>query len=467
VPGRGPPLVLCCRFPPSLAAPPSTLAPGGFRLTPLAVDQSALGFQTVVTLMLAVVHTGLWMQSRATYHAAWAAAWLAYAVRLVMISLFLTDRQWLWLFGHQAATGITALLLLWAALQFSQGLRWRWLYAAFPVVAVAWAWFGVMVVHDMALAGASGAIVLSAVTLWTGWVYWRYWRDKRSSGAILLAWTFWLWGLHHLDYPILRNLGVAVLWGVFADVLFIVVVALGKLSLVAGESRRALAARTAQLEQLTHLVLRAQEEERHRIARELHDEAGQALTAVKIELDLEGRREASDLVARVLDQIRDVSNLLRPSVLDDLGLEPALRALTSDFARRSGIEVVADLRLAGVACPPQVQVAIYRVVQEALTNVARHSGATRVHVEARLEDGAIELAIEDNGRGAAREVQPHMGLLGMRERVTELGGSFAVSSRPMAGFRIQVRLPNSAPDEQERRTTGAALRAPGGRPLEV
>jgi signal transduction histidine kinase len=143
--------------------------------------------------------------------------------------------------------------------------------------------------RDMAVAGISSAALMSAVTLWTGFVYWRTWRERHSTGAMLLAVTFWLWGLHHLDYPLLRSLGASVLYGVYADVLFIVVAAIGALSMVAAESRRALAERTQQLEQLTHLVLSAQEEERRRLARELHDEAGQALTAVKIELDLEGR----------------------------------------------------------------------------------------------------------------------------------------------------------------------------------
>ncbi len=306
----------------------------------------------------------------------------------------------MWLFAHQAATGITALLLLWAALLFSQNARWRWVYLAFPVLAVAWAWFGVMVVHDMALAGASGALLLSGVTLWTGLVYWRHWRDKRSSGAILLAWTFWLWGLHHLDYPLLRSLGVAVLYGVFADVLFIVVVALGKLSLVAGESRRALAARTAQLEQLTHLVLRAQEEERRRIARELHDEAGQASDRGQ---DRVGSRRAQGSERSRRARARPDSRRQQSAAAIGARRSRARTGAASPPARFRAAHQhrsVADLRLAGVACSPQVQVAIYRVVQEALTNVARHSGAKRVHVEAGLEEDAIELVVEDNGRGA-------------------------------------------------------------------
>jgi signal transduction histidine kinase len=296
----------------------------------------------------------------------------------------------------------------------------------------------------MVAAGVTSVVMLSAVTLWTGWVFWRHRRVARSGGATLLAVTFTLWGLHHLDYPLLRPLGSAVLFGVFADVLFIAVVALGTMFLVLGEGRRALEARTSQLEQLTRLLLRSQEDERRRIARELHDEAGQVLTAVKIELDLEGRREASEMVGRALAQVRDVSNLLRPSVLDDLGLLPALRALVDDFGRRTRIEV--ELR-----CPESMpglsrdlEVAVYRVVQEALTNVARHARARRAIVSFGLEDSRVLLSVEDDGLGASGELVPHLGLLGMRERVSALGGSLNVGAKPGHGVRIEARIPTGA-----------------------
>jgi signal transduction histidine kinase len=407
----------------------------------MQTNLSALGFQAVITLMLAIVHFALWANSRSRYHGAWGCAWLLYALRLVMISIFLVSRDPVWLFAHQAITGFTALFLLWAALLFSRDIRWRPVFLLLPLATLAWAWISVMVMGNMAIAGTSSAVLMSGVSLWTGVVYWRTARERGSPGARMLAWTFWLWGLHHLDYPLLRGLGASVLYGVFVDVLFIVVAALGALSMVAADSRRALAERTQQLEELTRLVLHAQEEERRRIARELHDEAGQALTAVKIELDLEGRTDASALVGRVLDQIRNVSKMLRPSVLDDLGLEPALVALTQEFERRTGIHIDRELELAGASVPEEVQVAIYRVVQEALTNVARHSGAKRVLVRAVRRDGNVEIAIEDNGKGAIASPTPHMGLLGMRERVTELGGRFRVVTRPQEGFRIEATLP--------------------------
>ena len=260
-------------------------------------DLLALGFQGVVTIALALVHLALWRQGRGRAHLTWGLAWLFYALRLLFISVFIVDRREVWLFAHQAATGLTALLLLWAALQFSRARagarlrgccrRWRWL----------WAWFAVFRMHDMAIAGTSGAVLLSAVTLWTGVVFWRlYARDRSSRGAdagvdVLAV------GAAPSRLPAAAHARARrCCYGVFVDVLLIVVAAIGTLSLVLGEERRALAERNAQLEQLTRLLLRAQEDERRRIARELHDEAGQVLTAVKIELDLEGRNEASALV---------------------------------------------------------------------------------------------------------------------------------------------------------------------------
>jgi signal transduction histidine kinase len=133
--------------------------------------------------------------------------------------------------------------------------------------------------------------------------------------------------------------------------------------------------------------------------------------------------------------------MLRPSVLDDLGLEPALVALTQDFERRTGIQVDGVFELTGVSVTEQVQVAVYRVVQEALTNVARHSGAKRALVRVTRGPEGVEIVVEDNGKGAVASPTPHMGLLGMRERVTELGGRFRVVTRPQEGFRIEATLP--------------------------
>ncbi len=406
----------------------------------LTVELTALGFQALVTGLLALVYWWLWRQQRRTYFAVWAWAWAVFALRLGFISAFVAGRREIWLFAHQAATGITALLLLWAALVFSRGTRWRRRYLLLAAAAVGWAYVAIFVIRDMRAAGLSAAIALAAVTLWTGVVFWRHARRGDSLGAGVLAWTFVLWGLHHLDYPLLRPLGTGILFGVFADILFIVAATVGTLLLVLGDGRRALEARSNQLEQLTRLLLRAQEEERRRIARELHDEAGQALTAVKIELDLDGRKEMGEMVGRALAQVRDLSNLLRPSVLD-LGLSPALKALTDDFARRTRIE-------AALYCPQplppladELQVAIYRIVQEALTNVARHAGAGHVDVQLGVDAGDVRLSVQDDGRGVDGEPRPNLGLLGIRERVTTLGGALNIDGGAGRGFRIEAVIP--------------------------
>jgi len=227
-------------------------------------------------------------------------------------------------------------------------------------------------------------------------------------------------------------------------VLLIVAVSLGTLFLVLGEERRALAERSVQLEQLTRLLLHAQEDERRRIARELHDEAGQVLTAVKIGLDLEGRTEASEMVGKALAQVRDLSHLLRPTELDDLGLVPALRGLVEDFSRRSRIETALRVSEPLPEIDDEAEVVIYRVVQEALTNVARHAAARHVAVALSGDSSALSLAVEDDGRGVMSDPVPHLGLLGMRERVTARGGTLAIHTQAARGFRVEARLPLGA-----------------------
>jgi signal transduction histidine kinase len=397
-------------------------------------------FQTLCTLALSAVHFGLWRQRRQAYHATWAAAWAVYALRLIFISAYIETRQLGWLFAHQVVTLGSGLLLLWAALQFDAQVRWRPYYIFAPVLAAVWAWYGVFAIHDMATAGMSSALLLSAVTLGTAYVFMRQDRATPSTGARLLSWAFLLWGLHHLDYPLLRAQGSGVLLGVFMDVTLLVLVAVGTLTLVLGEERTALAQRSAQLEQLSALLLRAQEEERRRIARELHDQAGQTLTALKIELDLEGRKEASMRVAEVLAQIRDVSELLRPRALDDLGLVPALRAMAADFARRTQIPVAIDAD-DSQGWAPETALTLYRVAQEALTNVARHSGAKRAWVRIEREGAACRLVIEDDGHGLPNVLKPHLGLMGMRERVTAAGGTLRLETASKGGLRVEANLP--------------------------
>jgi len=410
----------------------------------LFVECSALGFQSVLTSALAVTCYVLWVRQRGPHFLTWSIAWLLYVVRLGSMSAFLVRRDPIWLFSHQAMTGLSALLLLAAALQLSGNYKWKPWHAIFGVIVIAWSWISIYVIDSMMIAGIWSVVMLSAVTIWTGVLLWRDRTSVPGGGAKVLAWSFILWGLHHLDYPILRSFGAAVLYGVFVDVIFLFMIGLGMLFVVLGDERNRLAARTSELAQLTRLLLRAQEDERRRIARELHDEAGQALTAVKIELDLDGHRDAGEKVGRALAQVRDLSNLLRPSALDDLGLSAALRALAEDVSERSRIRVDLDIQTGGRTFPPEIEVVLYRVVQEALTNIVRHAKATWVRAQLASRGREVFLTVEDDGQGLAPGVEPKLGMLGMQERVTAAGGTLTIAAAADHGVRLTARIPVEA-----------------------
>jgi signal transduction histidine kinase len=153
------------------------------------------------------------------------------------------------------------------------------------------------------------------------------------------------------------------------------------------------------------------------------------------------------MVGRALAQVRDLSNLLRPSVLDDLGLAAALKALANDFSARTRIdtELVTD---GARRLTPDIEVVIYRVVQEALTNIAKHAEATRATVRLTLTDDRAVLTVEDNGRGLGANLgqdgAPHLGWLGMRERLTAVGGTLSMDVSPQGGLRLDASIPTEA-----------------------
>ena len=128
----------------------------------------------------------------------------------------------------------------------------------------------------------------------------------------------------------------------------------------------------------------------------------------------------------------------------DLGLVPALRGLVEDFGRRTRVDAALEIDEPLAPFGPELEVALFRVVQEALTNVARHAAAGRVDVRVGVENGSVRLAVEDDGRGFAGEPTPHLGLLGIRERVTALGGALAIESAPGQGFRLEATIPTGA-----------------------
>jgi len=222
-----------------------------------------------------------------------------------------------------------------------------------------------------------------------------------------------------------------------------------------------LAHRQQELRELSARVLEAREEEKTRIARELHDELGQLLTALK--MDLASLRESLpaqgaaagklDEMGRLLDQTvtatRRISADLRPLMLDDLGLADAAGWLVDDFSRRSGIRCEIKLQGDGplTQAPQPVATALYRALQESLTNIARHSGAKNAWIVLAAESGGIEIEVEDDGRGISQEdlaKARSLGLKGMRERITYLGGSFEVARAPRGGTRLRVRVPLAA-----------------------
>jgi two-component system sensor histidine kinase UhpB len=213
-----------------------------------------------------------------------------------------------------------------------------------------------------------------------------------------------------------------------------------------------------ELRELSARVLEAREEEKTLIARELHDELGQLLTALKMDLSwlrerlpagetaLAGKAEQMNaLVDRTVTSVRRISAELRPLMLDDLGLPDAVTWLTDDFAARSGVRVNVrvSLEVAGDIARP-VANTLYRVLQESLTNIARHAQAKLAWVTLDSEGAVLRLEVEDDGRGideAALAKSRSLGVKGMRERVRYLGGTLEIGRAPRGGTRVLVRLP--------------------------
>jgi signal transduction histidine kinase len=201
----------------------------------------------------------------------------------------------------------------------------------------------------------------------------------------------------------------------------------------------------------------AQEQERRALARELHDEFGQALTALKMEVGMALNasaaapsvrtplEEARSIADSTLRGIRDLSQLLHPSTLDDFGLPATITAYVRNFAKRSAIRVDVTLTGLDARLPAGVEVAVYRIVQEALTNVARHSDARVATVVVERAGDYLDAVIEDDGVGVPTLPEggaPRgLGVIGMRERAQSLSGSLSIQPRQGGGTRVVVRIP--------------------------
>jgi len=201
-------------------------------------------------------------------------------------------------------------------------------------------------------------------------------------------------------------------------------------------------------------AVQAQEVERRRLARELHDETGQALTSILLGLGAVERAETTDeahaaaaelrtLVVETLQDVRRLAVELRPSALDDFGLEPALRRLGQSVREAGGLDVQVETMLGGERLAPDVETAVYRIVQEALTNVIKHANAARASIVVTRKPDGVLVMIEDDGRGfdPAASRDGGLGLLGMRERVELLDGTLQVEAEPGQGTTLIVTLP--------------------------
>lgn len=603
-------------------------------------ELAATLLQGVVTAGVAVLCVHLYLRYRRPWFGWFAVAWTVYVARLLCILSFLLSGERVWLYWHQVTTGWTALALLWASLVFLRQPRARPVYALAVLFPPLWSYLAIYQLDHFLWAALPAVLFLSGATAWTGWVFWRHHRIAGSSGARLLAASFALWGLHHLDYPFLRAQGAWTPWGYYLDICFELLVAAGLVLLVLddlGRGVRALSAlsgdlqrrahgsdplegllarplalpgvrgtamfifdpspddasddatdadmleravesarlaateghdimaphtgrfircagacdewagqppllpvqeavsrmrltrrpqvvatsgvqpfiavlpvgagpvlvgalvmvgdvrnpftaldddfllalgqqvgaaldqwaldrqldiRTAALERLSAQMVRQHEEERRRLSRELHDETAQVFSAVKMQAEalrpslVDGVSGRLDRLLALVDtgiaSIRQVTSDLRPTLLDDLGLRPALHSLVTDLRERTGLRVHFDAPSALPTLPDDAELAIFRALQEALSNIVRHAGAQDVHVTVAVESALVVMRIQDDGRGfpvrggRLRDTDHRMGLTGMRERLLAVGGQLQLSNATQ-GALVRITVPVSPP----------------------
>jgi len=256
-----------------------------------------------------------------------------------------------------------------------------------------------------------------------------------EEGHSLLRWTMWTFA------------GCVALW---------LICAVWAVNASTGLFRR-LEQQAAALTRLQFQFLETQENTARRFSHELHDELGQALTAVKANLSaLRTQTEPArvddcmKLVDQAINDVREMSQLLRPTMLDDFGLDAALRSLTERFSQRTGIVIHYQSSLAGQRLSDGAETSLFRIAQEALTNVARHAEASEVNFDLARQEGSVILRIRDNGKGmetATRKARKQslnsggLGIAGMETRAQACGGRLSVESAPGQGMKIEVTCP--------------------------
>jgi PAS domain S-box-containing protein len=277
-------------------------------------------------------------------------------------------------------------------------------------------------------------------------------RGRLGSRTVELRGRDKAGNLKHLlrtEIPIVENGMLVNVWGITRDIT---------------ELKRAEEDLQRSLEQLRALAGRLQsirEEERKRVARDIHDQLGQALTAIKIDLsslaqelpageEPQSKRASSllKLVEESIRTVRRISTELRPGMLDDLGLVATIEWAGEDFQARTGTTCRLDLPQDDIAVDPERATAIFRIFQETLTNVARHADASEVSVRLTKEDSDVTLEVHDNGKGISEDILASgksLGILGMRERAMLLGGELTISGPPGNGTTVKVRIPEAPP----------------------
>jgi signal transduction histidine kinase len=269
-------------------------------------------------------------------------------------------------------------------------------------------------------------------------------QQQSASAEIYGVSQRWIW--EELGLALLASLAIAVFASLYAGRLET------RLRIQLGRNAQS----TNDLHRLSAEIVRVQEEERRSIARELHDEVGQVLTAIKVELASAQRAidtaggspvlldNARTIADGALHTVRDLSQLLHPPLLDDLGLAAAVNRHLHEFGKRHGLRVELLEENMEKRLGADVESAAYRVVQEALTNVAKHAHASKVLVQLRRLPSIILVAVEDDGVGFSSErTRPSdgLGLIGIRERVSQLKGSIRIESAPGRGTSLRVELP--------------------------
>lgn len=222
-------------------------------------------------------------------------------------------------------------------------------------------------------------------------------------------------------------------------------------------------------------IIETQENERRRISRELHDEIGQALTAIKFNLDMiekelpphlpilkERLGETKSLSSQTLTAMRQLSMDLRPTMLDDLGLIPTLRWYIQNFSNRMNVHSHFEAMGFDEKLPAQIETALYRIIQEALSNVAKHAGADHIEISLEKRDSTIYVSVIDNGKGFDLEKALHpeapergFGIIGMQERVSLLGGHIGIQCKPDLGTHIHIEVPYPKKGREDEEDTGS------------